>query len=132
MKYKFSQHFIKQEENDSYEHMYLKKIIYSNRKIDLNTDTVNTDLAFATKKKCWGYEKEVRLIAYNPNKAEDFYGIPLDEKSGIEAIFFGYKCSEQNMATIKNLFAQNAIHKPKFYQMALNSHNIYRMDYHKI
>lgn len=56
-----------------------------------------------------------------------------DEKLEIEAIFFGYKCSEQNIATIKNLFAQNAnIHKPRFYQMALNSHNIYRLNYHKI
>ncbi len=133
VKYKLSQHFIKQEENDTYEHMYLKKIKYGNNKIDLHTGTIDTNLAFATKNKCWKYENEVRLIAYNPNKAENFYGIPLDEKSGIEAIFFGYKCPEQNIATIKNLFAQNAnIHKPQFYQMALNSHNIYRLNYHKI
>ncbi len=133
VKYKFSQHFIKQEENDSYEHMYLKKIKYSNDKIDLHTSTIDTNLAFATKNKCWKYENEVRLIAYNPNKAEDFYGIPLDEKSGIEAIFFGYKCTEQNIATVKNLLARkDQTHKPKFYRMVLNSHNIYRLDYHKI
>lgn len=133
VKYKFSQHFIKQVENDSYEHMYLKKIKYSNDKIDLHTSTIDTNLAFATKNKCWKYENEVRLIAYNPNKAEDFYGIPLDEKSGIEAIFFGYKCTEQNIATVKNLLARkDQTHKPKFYRMVLNSHNIYRLDYHKI
>lgn len=133
VKYKFSRHFIKQEENDSYEHMYLKKIKYSNNKIDLHTGTIDTNLAFATKNKCWKYENEVRLIAYNPDRTENFYGIPLDERSEIEAIFFGYKCTEQNIVTIKNLFARKDLaHKPKFYQMVLNSHNIYRLDYHKI
>ena len=133
VKYKFSRHFIKQEENDSYEHMYLKKIKYSNNKIDLHTGTIDTNLAFATKNKCWKYENEVRLIAYNPDKTENFYGIPLDEQSEIEAIFFGYNCTEQNIATVKNLLARkDQTHKPKFYQMVLNSHNIYRLDYHKI
>lgn len=133
VKYKFSRHFIKQEENDSYEHMYLKKIKYSNNKIDLHTGTIDTNLAFATKNKCWKYENEVRLIAYNPDRTENFYGIPLDEQSEIEAIFFGYKCTEQNIATVKNLLARkDQTHKPKFYRMVLNSHNIYRLDYQKI
>lgn len=133
VKYKFSRHFIKQEENDSYEHIYLKKIKYSNNKIDLHTGTIDTNLAFATKNKCWKYENEVRLIAYNPDRTENFYGIPLDEQSEIEAIFFGYKCTEQNIATVKNLLARKGqTHKPKFYRMVLNSHNIYRLDYQKI
>lgn len=133
VKYKFSRHFIKQEENAFYEHMYLKKIKYSNNKIDLHTGTIDTNLAFATKNKCWKYENEVRLIAYNPNRKEYFYGIPLDEQSEIEAIFFGYKCTEQNIATVKNLFAQKTnTRNPKFYKMNLNSHNIYKLDYYKI
>ena len=133
VKYKFSRHFIKQDENDSYEHMYLKKIKYSNNKIDLHTGTIDTNLAFATKNKCWKYENEVRLIAYNPDRTENFYGIPLDEQSEIEAIFFGYKCTEQNITTVKKLLARkDQMHKPKFYRMVLNSHNIYRLDYQKI
>ena len=84
IKYKLSKHFIKQDENDSFEHMFLKPIIYrkDEDKVDISEmTTINTDLAFATKHESWGYENEVRLIVYNPNKEDAFYGIPLDKDS---------------------------------------------------
>lgn len=133
IKYKLSKHFIKQEENDNDEHMYLKKIIYKDEKIDLHIHSINTDLAFATKKKCWKYEDEVRLIAFNPNIEGDFQSIELDESSEIEAIFFGYKCSDLVINTIKNIFIQKkGIRMPKFYKMDLDINNVYKMKYHKI
>ncbi len=134
IKYKLSKHFINQEEDENnHEHMYLKIINYTDDKIDLNASTINSDLAFATKYKCWEYENEVRLIVYNSQRTDDFYGICLDEKSTIEEIFFGYRCPEQTITTIKNLFLQKEnSHKPKFYKMKLNSSNVYELDYQEI
>ena len=103
IKYKLSKHFIKQDENDSFEHMFLKPIIYrkDEDKVDISEmTTINTDLAFATKHESWGYENEVRLIVYNPNKEDAFYGIPLDKDSCIEAIYFGCKCDPKTIKTI--------------------------------
>ena len=129
IKYKLSNHFIKQKENENYEHMYLKKIKYTNKKISIATTSINTDVAFATKSKEWRYENEVRLIVYNPNKTEQFYGIELDDKSEIEAIFFGYRCSEVAINTIKNIFINKNAKVPKFYKMILDENNVYNLKY---
>lgn len=129
IKYKLSNHFIKQKENGNYEHMYLKKIEYTNEKISIATTSINTDVAFATKSKEWRYENEVRLIVYNPNKTEQFYGIELDDESEIEAIFFGYRCSEVAINTIKNIFINKNTKVPKFYKMILDENNVYNLKY---
>ncbi len=129
IKYKLSKHFICQEENSEYEHMYLKKIKYTNEKINLSVKSIDSNLAFATKKKDWKYENEVRLILYNPNKSVPFYGIPLDEYSGIEAIFFGYRCPESTVCTIMNVFANSETKYPKFYKIILDDTNIYNLKF---
>lgn len=133
VKYKLSKHFIKQEENDSFEHMFLKPIIYrkDEEKVDVSElTTINTDLAFATKHESWKYEKEVRLIVYNPNKEESFYGIPLDKDSCIEAIYFGCKCEPKTINTIKNLFSKADI-PPKFFQVYSESKDVYQLKWDK-
>ena len=133
VKYKLSKHFIKQEENDSFEHMFLKPIIYrkDEEKVDISGMTsINTDLAFATKHESWKYEKEVRLIVYNPNKEESFYGIPLDKDSCIEAIYFGCKCEPKTINTIKNLFSKADI-PPKFFQVYSESKDVYQLKWDK-
>lgn len=132
IKYKLSKHFICQEKNPKHEHMYLKKIAYTNRQIDLLTPKINSDLAFATKNIDWKYEKEVRLIVYNPNKKELFYGIELDSLSKIDTIFFGYRCPDSTINTIKNLFIEKHTETPKFYKMILDEKNIYNLKYIQI
>lgn len=129
IKYKLSKHFICQEENSDYEHMYLKKIKYTNNKINLSVHSIDSNLAFATKKKDWKYENEVRLILYNPNNSNPFYGIQLDKMSEIEAIFFGYRCPESTISTIMNIFANNKAKLPKFYKITLDDANIYNLKY---
>lgn len=127
IKYKLSKHFIKQEENENNEHMYLKPIIYRKDKeiVDISEmTTIDTNLAFATKHESWGYENEVRLIVYNPNKEENFYGVPLDKDSCIEAIYFGNKCAGNTIKTIMKLFSK-ADATPKFYKMCLNNEDVY-------
>ena len=133
VKYKLSKHFIKQDENDSFEHMFLKPIIYrkDKEKVDMSEMTnINSDLAFATKHESWKYEKEVRLIVYNPNKEESFYGIPLDKNSCIEAIYFGCKCEPKTINTIKNLFSKADI-PPKFFQVYSESKDVYQLKWDK-
>lgn len=134
IKYKLSKHFIKQDENDSFEHMFLKPIIYrkDEDKVDISEmTTINTDLAFATKHESWGYENEVRLIVYNPNKEDAFYGIPLDKDSCIEAIYFGCKCDPKTIKTIKNLFSKADI-PPKFYQMKLDRTDVCHLKWKEV
>lgn len=133
IKYKLSKHFIKQDENDSFEHMFLKPIIYrkDEEKVDISElTTINTDLAFATKHESWKYEKEVRLIVYNPNKEESYYGIPLDKDSCIEAIYFGCKCEPKIINTIKNLFSKADI-PPKFFKVYSESKDVYQLKWDK-
>ena len=133
VKYKLSKHFIKQDENDSFEHMFLKPIIYrkDKEKVDMSEMTnINSDLAFATKHESWKYEKEVRLIVYNPNKEESFYGIPLDKDSCIEEIYFGCKCDPKTIKTIKNLFSKADI-PPKFFQVYSESKDVYQLKWDK-
>ena len=134
VKYKLSKHFIKQDENDSFEHMFLKPIIYrkDEEKVDISElTTINTDLAFATKHESWGYENEVRLIVYNPNKEDAFYGIPLDKDSCIEAIYFGCRCEQKTINTIKNLFSKSDT-PPKFYQMKLDRTDVYHLKWKEV
>lgn len=133
IKYKLSKHFIKQDVNDSFEHMFLKPIIYrkDEEKVDISElTTINTDLAFATKHESWKYEKEVRLIVYNPNKEESYYGIPLDKDSCIEAIYFGCKCEPKIINTIKNLFSKADI-PPKFFKVYSESKDVYQLKWDK-
>lgn len=131
IKYKFSSRFIKQEENDKFEHSYLKKIKYTERPISIDTPTIDTNLAFATKSSEWSYENEVRLIDYNPNIESPYYGIKLDASSYIEAIYFGYRCDSQTIGTIKALF-NNSEKYPNFFKMKLNVKDVYNMDFIKI
>lgn len=108
IKYQLSSHFIKQDENDKYEHMYLKKVEYTDKTISIETPTINSAIAFATKSKEWSYENEVRLIDYNPNIETPYYGIALDTDSCIESIYFGYRCEDSTINTIKALFKNYA------------------------
>lgn len=133
IKYKLSKHFIKQDENDCFEHMFIKPIIYrkDEDKVDISEmTTINTDLAFATKHESWGYENEVRLIVYNPNKEDAFYSIPLDKDSCIEAIYFGCRCEQKTINTIKNLFSKSDT-PPKFYKMKSDSKDVYHLTWDK-
>lgn len=126
IKYQLSSHFIKQDENDKYEHMYLKKVEYTDKTISIETPTINSAIAFATKGKEWSYENEVRLIDYNPNIETPYYGIALDKESYIESIYFGFRCEDSTINTVKALF-KNHDAIPKFYKMELDRSNVYSM-----
>lgn len=135
IKYRLSEHFIKQEENPEHRHMYITKIHYAKdcEKINIQVHQINTKLGFATKSNDWEYENEARLIVYDPNNSQDYLGIGLDKDSTIEAIFFGYHCPESAITTIKNIFKNMYKDKPvKFYKMNVNHKDVYHFTYDNI
>jgi hypothetical protein len=65
---------------------------------------------FATKQKNWDYENEVRIIHFDSLNNDEFIQISLEKIKGkIEAIFFGYRCSDKDKELIKNLLADKGI-----------------------
>lgn len=126
VKYRLSQHFVKQEENDKFEHMFLKPINYlgAEDNVNLDVESIDTNLSYATKYRCWEYENEVRLISYNTSTNNKFLGIPLDKQSKIEAVYFGYNCSDEQKKTISNILTKYR-HKIKLYNTRMNKENVY-------
>ena len=114
----------------------LKKIIYrdddnnnkdnNNNKetpiINLETNTISTNLGLCRKHPLWEYENEVRLIAYVPGNEKNYYQIPLGN-STIESVYFGYKCSEEHIKTIMNILSD----KIPYYKMESDYSNIYKL-----
>ena len=111
--------------------MYLTSMDYTCDDIKLCMNTIDSRLAFTTKHSKWKYEKEIRLISYNPNIEGHLDAISLDENSNIDAIYFGYKCQEQDIITIKNI-CEGRYKGIKFYKMKLNPENVYKMNIEKI
>lgn len=138
IKYRFSEHFIKQEENTEHKNMYITQIHYANKneRIDIRERRISTQLAYATKSKPWKYEDEVRLIVYDPNNTQDFLGIELDDDSSIEAIFFGCRCPKSTIKTIQNIIknrpAKFENKLVKFYKMKVNPLDVYHFTYEEM
>ena len=57
--------------------------------------------------------------------------IELDSESNIEAIYFGYRCSDQDIQTIKNICIER-YNNINFYKMTLNTTDIYNFNAVKI
>ena len=124
IKYRFSQDFLLSETRCT---TRFKKIIYhdKNTPMNLNVDTMNTDVLLCTKVDDWSYESEIRLITYFPDVEGDYVKIKLDEKSYIDEIYFGYRCSSETIKTIKNVLKdQSGI---KYFQMQSDFSNIYTL-----
>lgn len=124
IKYNFSKDFIRTEERFV---SLFRDIIYhkSEAPFELNLDSLDTNKSLCTKLKDWEYENEVRLITYAPDKKGEFLSIPLDEKSTIDAVYFGYRCPDEKIQTIKNALIKYP--SVKFYKMSSNYNDIYRL-----
>ena len=124
VKYNFSKFFLKTDERHT---TRFQKVIYAepNEKINIQVDTISTKLGLFTKHNDWKYENEIRLISYQPDTLGPFYSIPLDEDSCIDSIYFGYKCSEKNIETIKRILSKNS--NIKYFKMASDYNDILRL-----
>ena len=124
VKYCFSKDFIKTEERHS---SRFKRIKYGEHgeKVDIKYDKINSSLALCTKHNYWKYENEVRLISYQPDFQGPFYFIPLDDKSYIDSIYFGYKCSEKNIKRIREILSR--YNNIKYFKMSSDFSDIWKL-----
>ncbi len=106
----------------------LNKVVYGeepNEIVDLNVQEMTIANGFLRKDYNWSYENEVRLISYNTDCEEDFIALPMKENAEIEAIYFGYKCTETEKEIVKKL-TQNS--KIKYYNMEPNFNDIFKLE----
>ncbi len=97
----------------------------ANSVIDLSSlESIDTDLALCTKQKFWNYENEVRLISYSPNDNAPYIPIKLDKDSRITKIYFGARCLDRNIETIRNILSGQNV---EFYKMGINYSDIYSL-----
>ena len=124
IKYSFSEQFTSSTEERRT--IRFKDVIYHDENTPLNIikESINTDIGLCTKQSAWAYENEVRMIAYEPEAKDFFNSIPLDSASKIDAIYFGYRCQETHIRTIREIVTQ---HYPdaKFYKMFSDFTDIY-------
>ena len=104
-----------------------KEIIYHKREepFNMNSPSINTDQALCTKLSDWAYENEVRLIIYVPDKDGDYLTIPLDEGSSIKAVYFGYRCPDETIKTVRNALVNYV--GIQFYKMTSDYNDIFRL-----
>ena len=124
IKYRLSEKFINRKKDNDYKHCFLKKVIYTDKDVNIDNNSIDSDLAFTTKNKRWEYENEVRLISYNPEKEGNFDAISLDTENKIEAVYFGYSCEERHKKIIINVLQGNDV---KFFDIENCSENVYKL-----
>ena len=99
---------------------------YAKKKDNINVDQnhIRVHEGFATKSSDWKYEKEVRLVSYDISSKDDFTYLDLDVDSRIKAVFFGLRCSEDSIQSIKKIIGDDC----GYYKMAKNYRNIYSLN----
>lgn len=109
----------------------LKDIIYrdDDSVINLEKDSVDTNLGLCRKHPFWEYENEVRLIAYLPDNESPFCQIPLGD-SNIESIYFGYKCPDEHIKTIRNILSSKK--NITYFKMKSDYADIYKLKVKRI
>lgn len=129
VEYSFSEKFLFQQCNE--ELVCFNRICYEDAICDLTKDEdANGYRMLFTKSVDWKYENECRLLSYNPEIEGDFYSIPLDKDSTIKAVYFGLRCQEQTIETVKNILREEK--DITFYKMKKNPKNIYKLECYKI
>lgn len=117
---------------------FFNDVEYSNEKL---TDTANQykkvneisgNDALFLKSEDWKYENELRLLYFDVNGKGDYTSI--DAPHCIEAIYFGYKCSDEDKKTIHKILKDKTVkikdengnfksENIKFYQMEIDKDN---------
>ena len=101
--YRFSA-FIKENQIPEKEFCSWHDVEYPRSLIFKDKESASTQYLFATKHEKWKYENEVRLIHFKTDSNEKFTHIPLSILGGkIEAVFFGLRCPEKDIKTIKSI-----------------------------
>lgn len=72
----------------------------------------------------WRYENEVRLLNYDPSCESDYKSIAFDGKVVIEAVYFGYRCQDDDKKLVESLLKDK---KVQFYDVYQNPDNMFEL-----
>lgn len=121
VKYKFPIHIFEDSEN------FVGRfgiVSYPNESIDVKKDSYDFRECFLTKQSEWHYENEIRFIAIDTNRSEQFLSLDLKCPNCIETIYFGRKCSPQMIEAVKRIFEGKNV---SFYRMHFNPNDIFKL-----
>ena len=95
----------KESSREKRRHIALQPIRYSSEKLKKysDMDSITSIDSFFLKGDRWKYEKELRLICYDPRGKGEYTSIPIPEC--IEAVYFGFRCSEEHKEKIKRILS---------------------------
>lgn len=130
IRYRLSKHFIKKPDDGTFKHNYLREVKYvsGKEKVNVVCSSMNTERLFTTKSTQWSGESEIRLVNYDATYDGDFLQLKLDDCSTIEAIYFGYRCSDTDQRDIMSIVGDKA----EYYKMEFDPTNVYSMIINKI
>lgn len=130
IRYRLSKHFIKKPDDGTFKHNYLREVNYvlGNERVNVVCSSMNTERLFTTKSTQWSGESEIRLVNYDASYDGDFLQLKLDDCSTIEAIYFGYRCSDTDQRDIMSIVGDKA----EYYKMEFDPTNVYSMIINKI
>lgn len=87
---------------------YFKDVVYREDLSVLNlNNSITINDAFFAKSKVWEYENELRLLQCDLNAKSDYDTI--DAPSSIEAVYFGVKCPQREIETIRNILTDRML-----------------------
>lgn len=121
IEYHFSDDFTKTDDNQV---LRFRNVKYKAGEdpVSLDIPKIDTDLSLLTKMDAWAYEKEARLVSYIPDIEGQFVPIKLDSSSRIKSIYFGIRCPDRDIATVRNILKGQDV---RFYQMKPAPTNIF-------
>lgn len=121
IEYHFSDDFTKTDDNQV---LRFRNVKYKagEEPVSLDIPKIDTDLSLLTKMDAWAYEKEARLVSYIPDIEGQFVPIKLDSSSRIKSIYFGIRCPDRDIATVRNILKGQDV---RFYQMKPAPTNIF-------
>ena len=119
---------------------YFKDVKYSDADMSQysNKDSINMEDAFFLKGKEWEYENELRYLHYDISSDSTYGSVAIP--NSVEAIYFGLRCSKNNVDTIRKIMSDKKLvvkdllgnvveEKPiKFYQIVADKKHFGRIE----
>lgn len=132
VEYLFSDTFLSSTSPTSIKRIAAVEYVKPKTKIDISGDSIELKTAFLKKSNEWEYENEYRILSYDTSSSETHLQIPIDSESRIRAIYFGDKCTKQNIQTVVRLFENmkktiSYARYTHFYKMEIDPTNVYVM-----
>lgn len=122
IKYRFPGQLVRNEDKSTLSWSRIGNVNYIP---EMKFSTMNNSVwdALFAKHDVWRYEKEVRLIHYDPSDEANYKTIEIPENC-IEDIYLGLKCSDENREKMKQLLRNRNI---KLYQMRVDDSDSYKL-----